>query len=283
MRILKLTGSTITISWEVDGTATNVGDVTIGIVDALGVVVVAAGTATVNNTDGTYSYIVSNSLTGNVADWTTTWTDTSTGDDLEVPVGVVGAHLFTEVAARAFDNDAFSNATTYPDSNISAARDRIADAFEDICGTSFISRYRTESLSGEGTRLLRLDEQHVTTVLTATVGGTAQTIADIVILQQPANRLWHTGAFWSYPTVADPLNVVVGYEYGHATVPTEIRLAALHVLRHELAESDIPDRATGITNEFGNIPLATAGMRGAWFGLPVVDSVLMRYEERAYA
>jgi hypothetical protein len=274
-RILKNTAASITTSWYVDGTATDVGDVTVGIVDSAGTTVVAAGAATTNNGDGTYTYAIANSLTGSVAEWTVTWTDVDSGDDLDTEVEVVGSHLFTEAQARAFDLSALSDASTYSDADIALARDRITDAFESICEISFVPRYAREQLPGTGTPILYVSKPKVSEVLSATIGGTAQTVSDIVVL--PGRGLHHTTTDWTAATRADPLNCVVAYEHGYTKPPGEITRAALIVLREQVVASDIPLRALGYSTEIGNVQLATAGMRGAWFGLPEVDAVLSRF------
>lgn len=66
-------------------------------------------------------------------------------------------------------------------------------------------------------------------------------------------------------------NVEVEYEQGLQPVPSEIRLAALRLLRDQLVKSPLDDRATSQAGEFGTFSLATAGRGGSDSGLPLVD------------
>ena len=99
-------------TWDVDGTATDVGDVTVGVVDGNGDTIVAVLTATTNNADGTYTYSLADQA--NPDQLTITWTRTNTGADLIDRLELVGNWLFTESQARAFQAKADATSALIP-------------------------------------------------------------------------------------------------------------------------------------------------------------------------
>jgi len=151
----------LTYTWYVDGTATDVGDVTIGVVDGNGDELVAALTATTNNADGTYSYSLAD--IPDVDSIALTWTRTDTGASLVNYREVVGAWLFTEAQARAFDAAALTNTSTYTDKLIVDERARIVEEFEQWTGRSWVPRYCRMVLSGTSGRRLSLADGHART------------------------------------------------------------------------------------------------------------------------
>lgn len=283
MSLLKNTGpTTLTQTWYVNGTPTDVGVVTIGIVDEAGTVVVTPGTATTNNTDGTYEYALA--VQTEVTWLTVTWTDTAS-QSLVSRVEVRGNHLYTEAAARAYYGSEFTSETTYPDSKIAAARDRTMDEFQQICGVSFVERHAREQLTGLGGRALEVKYPKVTSVISATVNSVAVTASNVLVVPQDSRTLWRTDGNWTRGTNTDPLNVTVEYAHGYTSVPGDIQRAALILLRHFLVADTtgggLSDRTVSLTDDVGTIRLATAdGGRGRWYGIPFVDTTLMRYNHQ---
>jgi len=278
--ILANTGThDITLTWYEDGTAVDVGTVTIGIVDEAGDTVVAAATAvTTDGADGTYMYRLATQT--QVNNLTITWTE-SGGEFISTRLEVRGNHLFTEAEARAFHGSDLTSATTYPDADIAAARDRIMDEFEQICGVSFVRRYARESVAGNGGRVLWLGRPHIRTLIGATVSGTSVTVANVVV-DPVVSQLTRTDGVWSSATVSSPVNVVVEYEHGHETVPGDIKRAALVLLRTHLVKDQVgaglSDRAVSLTDEVGTVRLSMPSPRfGQWYGIPFVDTTLRRY------
>ena len=278
--ILKNTGpTTLTKTWYVNGTPTDVGSVTIGIVDEAGDTVVTSGTATTNNNDGTYEYTLA--VQSQVNWLIVTWTDTAS-QSLVDRIEVRGNHLFTEAEARAFHGSELTNATTYPDADIAEARDRIMDEFQQICGVSFVERYERETIPGTGQRALAMEHPKIQSVISATVSGTAVSTANVVVLSPYGRRLWRTDGNWSRPTSSNPLNVTVEYSHGFDVVPGDIKRAALILVRHHLVKdtsgSGLSDRAVSLTDEIGTIRLSQPNARFQRpYGIPFVDTTLMRY------
>jgi hypothetical protein len=285
LTILRSTGpTTLTKKWYEDGTQSDAGVVTVGIVDAAGNTVVAAGTATTKGGSGsttTYTYTLA--IQTAVKRLTVTWTRTDTGAQLADTIEVVGAVLFTEVEARTFTvsgaQTPLSNSTSYPDATIAEARDRITGLFEQYCGVSFIPRSHHLETAGTGSRTLEIPHHRCIQVLNCTIGGVAQTAAQIIPLHNQ-RLLHHTTGIFTYPSDADPLNVHVTYEHGWPEPPLDVKRAALLLLLREIVPSDLPDRALSWSNQDGTFRLSTPGDYYPT-GLPTVDEVLNRYRYRS--
>lgn len=197
---------------------------------------------------------------------------------------VVGDVLFTLAQARAWDGGALGSKERYPDATVLEARDRVAEAFEDICGVSFGTRGTRETLDGTGgdtAWLSRMECQAVSAAATRDAGGTTWTA--LTASELADCLLWPNGklvreSLGTWP--AGSRNVRVDYTHGHARVPLEIREAALMVVRERLTGTDLPRNSLTQVNELGTFRLATPGERGAWFGIPVVDEALRRYRRR---
>lgn len=281
MSILVDTGpTTLTETWYVDGTPTDVGSVTIGIVDAAGAVIVASGTSTTTVGSGVYTYALA--VQADVKILTVTWT--AGGQSVVDSLEVVGGWLFTEAELRALYASDLANQATYPDARLAEARDRLADEFEHICAVSFIPRYRRQRLPGSGGYRLEVDRPKIRQVFTASVGGVAQTVGDL----EPDPLLpviYHTSSVWTAATVTDPLNVTVAYEHGYPTAPPDIKRAALMLARYQLTRdvtgAGVPAQASSWSDETGRYTAFGENDRtGRWYGLPFVDSTLRRYSLR---
>jgi hypothetical protein len=277
LTVLKNTGPiTLTKIWYEDGVQADAGDVTIAIVGEAGEVVQASTPATKNGTGATTTYTYSLAIQTALNRLHVTWTRTDTTAVVEDSIEIVGGRLFTIAEAQAFE---VSDQQT-PLSGLSAAtidehRTRISDLFADYCGVQFVPRYAREQLPGSGTSQLRIPDHRPISVLAASIGGTAQTVADIVAAWR-GPFLIHTTSIWSAPTSTDPRNVTVAYEHGFERVPGDIHRAALLMLLREAVRSSIPERALTQTTDLGTWRLAAPGPNTPT-GIPVIDEVLNRY------
>jgi hypothetical protein len=252
------------------------------VLDGAGAVLVAPTPATlVGGGSGRLRLALSPAQTAQVHDLTAMWTFTVGGASQSATTRhrVVGDVLFTLGEARAYDGGALANSATYSDAAILAARDRIADAFAEICGVAFGARYAREVLDGDGSESIRVGHQRVRSVLAVAVRGadgwtpfSPEELTDLLVY--PTGLLYRERR-GNFP--AGRRNIEVQYERGVQPVPAEIRLAALRLLRDQLVKSPLDDRATSQAGEFGTFALATAGRNGSYFGLPLVDEVLHRY------
>lgn len=286
--ILRGTAGVLDVVLSVDGVPTDP-DPSPGpqvtVVDAAGTVVITpALVIAVGGGSGKLRFIVTPDKTAQVDEWLATWTFTQGGVQQSVTTSprIVGDVLFTLAEARGYDGGALGSSATYPDAAILAARDRIADAFAQICEVPFGARYARELLDGDGSESVRVANQRVLAVRSIRVrnGATwtafsAEELADVIVY--PRGMLYRE-TLGTFP--AGRRNVEVAYEHGLQPVPAEIRLAALRLLRDQLVKSPLDDRATSQSGEFGTFALATAGRNGSYFGLPLVDEVLNRYRER---
>jgi hypothetical protein len=274
--ILVNTGpTTLTKTWYVDGTATDVGTVTIGIDDGDGNEIVAAGASVTDGSDGTYEYDVA--VQTAPKQLVVTWTS---GDQNQVDyLEIVGGWLFTEPELRAFYSSDLTSESTYPDAKIAEARDRITAAFEKHCGVSFVRRWRRETHSGDGSAILTVDRPYVSSVSVATVGGTdvSASVTNAPVLPY----LYRTSATWTHATQASPFNVVVSYVHGHQSVPGDIKRAAMIAARHELVKdtgAGVPETASSWNDATGQyVSFSPNDQTERWYGIPKVDSALREF------
>ena len=283
--ILRGTAGVLEVVLSVDGVPTDP-DPSPGpqvtVVDAAGnVVVTPALTIAVGGGSGKLRFIITPDRTAQGSEWLATWTFAQGGVQQSVTTShrVVGDVLFTLGEARACDGGALANSATYSDAAILAARDRIADAFAEICGVAFGACYASEVLDGDGSESVRVSSHRALAVRSIRIrsGATwtalsSDELADVIVYPR---GLLYRETLGTFP--AGRRNVEVVYEHGIQPVPAEIRLAGLRLLRDQLVKSPLDDRATSQAGEFGTFSLATAGRSGSYFGLPLVDEVLHRY------
>lgn len=270
------------------------------VVDAAGNAVASGDATVVGGSTGRLTFTLSPAETTQPNLLTVTWANVKLGSDDPITqvtsAEVLGELLFTLAEARAYDDAALSDASKYPDDTILRGRDLILDAFQRITWQSFGTRYEREVLDGPlgffdstygrglvtgALELKRQQVQRIRSIKERTVGTqtwTAYSQADLddVLLYPNGQIVRETrGAF-----AGGRLCIAVEYEHGWAPIPEEIRQAALRLLRSQLVSSNLPDRATSQSNEFGTFALAVAGKPGQWFGIPLVDSVIQRYRDR---
>lgn len=299
-RILRGTGDTIAATFSLDGAATDPGTVTVDFVTVDGTLDVTGASAAGTGTDER-AVTLTPAQTAQLDILALTWHATIGGVamDFATAAEIVGGHLFTVAEARAFGRQELASAAKYPTSAIVAARARIADAFEAICGVGFAPRYRRATIDGAcdtapwgystdpfalalgGGGGLALPDVRATAVRSVetraagTATWTAFTEDELagVILTPEGTLYRESGGAWP----PGRQNIRVGYEAGYATPPEDIRRAALILLVDQLVAKDLTNRALSQTTELGTFRIATAGERGSWFGLPMVDSVLDLY------
>ena len=270
MSILVNTGpTTLTKTWYV-------GTVTIGVVDGDGTEIVAAGTAVTDNADGTYQYAVP--VQTAPKELVVTWTSGTQNqvDYLEI----IGGWLFTEAELRAFYSSDLTSATTYPDAQLAEARDRIASEFEDICGVSFVRRWRRETHPGDGSAILNVDRPYISSVTVATVGSVD--VSGSVTVAPVLPYLYRTSSTWSAATQASPFNVTVSYVHGHQSVPSDVKRAAMILARQQLVKDvtgqGVPETASSWNDSTGQyVSFSPNDQTSRWYGIPAVDTVLRRY------
>lgn len=181
---------------------------------------------------------------------------------------------FTLAELRALPD--VSNSTTYPDATVEAAAARVVATIERVCQTSFVSRAVTGELHDGGCYEIALDKHWILSVTSATENGVA--VSDTLRLKHGLLRRFATGSYTPKAWLSGCDNIAVTYASGYSTTPpADIKDAALQATRYRLitkvSTASMNDRATSITNEFGNVNLSIASDRTP-FGLPEVDSVV---------
>ena len=277
MRVLKNTGpTTLTKTWYQDGVAADPGTMTVGAVDAVtGATIIASSTAVdTDNGDGTFAHALPVQSEVRLIDFTWTVGSESQTDRIEV----VGGWLFPIAELQAFHN---SDLSSYSVAELVKIRDGITDEFEEICGVSFVPRYRFEKHSGQGGYALQLNRPRIQEVLSMTISGTSKTASNYV--PDEVAPFIHATTDWFAPaTRSQPLNVEVAYRHGFETVPGDIRRAAL-VAAHERAKKDITGAGVPYTASSWNDGTGQYVSFGAnsstmrWYGIPEVDGVLRRF------
>lgn len=168
---------------------------------------------------------------------------------------------------------------SYPDTQVELARDWAEALIERVCGTSFITRTVTDVLSNCGEVSLVLSRPHVLSITSVTVDGVLLTGYTYTskggLLKRHA-----TGSYTPTAWTAGQDNITVVYEAGYsAACPVDLKVAAMMAVRDRVIQwrerSGKPsDRATSMTNEFGNISYSVAGEDHPT-GLPDADAVIM--------
>ena len=255
--------ATITFTAYSDGTQTDLGTITIGIVDANGDTVVASGTAVTDNSDGTYEYTVAKQSEPNFL--TATWS-VAGGADFTTYIDVQGSVLFNEAQLRGFDDQAISDTTAYTDAAIAETHQRVIERMEAFTGRAWVRRYNRMVLPGSGSRFLALELDKSVTAAGITLNrpgatqdiispvirandGAAVTVGNITVL--PGGILQRTDAAWTQAQSDSPLNVTIEYEYGQPYPVDAADRIGMLIARHWLVGSRIPSHASSFNDALG--------------------------------
>jgi hypothetical protein len=154
------------------------------------------------------------------------------------------------------------------------------ELIDSYCGTSFTYKAFSVRLDGNDQRAISTGVIYIATLTSVTVDDVAAATTGWG-LHEDGMVVRDTGSFASNIVGR---NVVVEGTAGFSVVaPAQIKNACLLVARQMVLDqvSRIPDGATSVTNEFGNISLAQPG--GLWkpTGLPQVNAILNRNRHRA--
>lgn len=281
MAILRGTGpTTLTKTWYVDGDPTDVGTVTVDVEDTDGNSIDTGG-ATTEPATGVYAYELA--VQDEAKELIVTW-DAGT-QQLVDRLRVTGGWLYTETEIREFyGSDLAAADADFTDAKLAATRDRITAEFERICEVAFVPTFRRETKPGTGSRVLQVQRPLINTIIQATIGGTAQTVADLAH-DGELPYIRHKNQLWSSPSTADPYNVTISYVHGHDSVPGDIQRAALILARQQILKdikgAGIPETASSFTDATGQyVSFAANDQSGRWYGIPAVDTVLRDYSMR---
>lgn len=269
---------TLTKTWAVNGTPTDVGAVTIGVVDGNGDEVVAAATATTNNADGTYTYSLADQA--NPDQLKVTWTRSDTSADLVDRIEVTGGLLFSEIQARTFkakaDADStvipLTSSTSYTDAMIADARTAVTDDLERWTGRGWIPRYARVEFKGNGSYVLDVEDgicrlsdgyrlnrpgrfNDIAVILSATDGGSD--VKSSVVVDEGQFR--RTDSPWTQSDVTDPFNITIEYVYGLPGIVNSADRMGLLLTVDRLVPSGVTDRALTVDSDYGTVRLVQPG------------------------
>ncbi len=279
-QVLRNTAETLTVTFYSGETGTDAdGAVTIGIVDETGATVVASGTSTTSSGSGVYTYDLAaqSNLKTLTATWSGTWGSAMTFDTHHE---VVGGWYATPAEVRNMDS-ILGEATTFPAADLVDAIDYSAAIIDDYTGASWVQRYHHFTLNGTDTDTIRVPVMFPTTLLSASINGSALSaskISEVALFDD--GTLQRKSDLWDYTTPGNL--VVIEVEAGVGTsAPNDIRWAARTLARFHLLEqvSKIPSQAISVQSEFGQIQLAQPGMNRP-SPLPDVNVILNRHRHR---
>jgi hypothetical protein len=245
--------------------------VTIEILKGDGTELVEAGTATT----GAYEYELTPAQTTDLDRLTARWTDAD-GQIVTTYHDVVGAHLISLAALRK--HEPLDDEATYPDEDLAEARDLASYALERACNRAFTRRYGRETVTAGGGRYLPLTARRVASVSAVFLGDEAveldgSIVADAAGYLDRPNGSWRSGARFT-------VEYIHGEEVADPRVSRAVALIAADILYSDALDgsgSGIPDRATSVNSDAGTFALVTAGVGGAAFQIPEVNSVVESY------
>lgn len=280
-QILRLTPTTLELLVYVDGSLTDLAaDPTLTVTDANGSTVTAGAVTKPSDTTGTYQATLAGQTDLNRL--TAVWVGKLGADDVTFTQSyeIVGNFLFAEnavrVATMSGNQTPLSDESLYPDVVIGRMRDLITDQFEQRTGRSWTRRYCRIEMPGTGTSKIDLWDGHprdsdgnetggpgrytdIRKIIKATVGGTAQTLADLVI---DGSRILHKNGTFTTGSASDPHNVVVEYEYGPDPVPHEANEHGIVMAIANLVASDVSAYASSFAGQDGTVSFSAFGL--AW-------------------
>lgn len=267
---------------------------TVVITDATGATIVPS-TAANHGTAGVFTY----SLPGqaDLTDLTVAWSAVFSGSTvIETDyAAIVGRRYFTLADARGSDTS-LASPERYSLADLERGRLEVEDEVETICDRAFVPRYRRAVLDGTGgTEIMLTDAPW------AELGRSAGDIRRIASATQAsqyggtATALTPTQLAACYVTAANTLrrtdgnvwvkgygNIVIEYEYGWSTPPSDLVHAMYTRLRDVLnrEKTGVPDRATSYTVPDGGT-YRIAQPEQYKTGIPSVDAAYARYSRRA--
>lgn len=161
------------------------------------------------------------------------------------------------------------------DERIEEMLDIVEARIEEIDG-AWVERSTTETLSGNGSARYWVSNGQCRAITSVKVDGVEEAVGDWTLA--PFGRLIAPSAIPKYALIE------ITYTHGADGPPADIVEAALRatatLLKHEenprISERTEAIVAEGMTINFANVPDAE---RGRPFGMPWVDSVIMRYQK----
>ena len=163
----------------------------------------------------------------------------------------------------------------YPSSLLDRARTSLENELDEAAGVSFTGKEFTVRVDGSGTTDLFLPVGRPRSISSVTVEGAALSATDLaaLIIDERGGVVinpvpWRLGR----------ANIVITGICGYQSAPGQVPFAVSKGVRYMLVDSPITDRAISTTNEDGTTSsLVVAGLRGAMFSIPELNSVISQY------
>lgn len=274
-RILRNRAATLTLTrYDQDGIAADAsGAVTVGVTRADGLVVKAAGTATVHGLTGIYTVTLTAAEVGaNVGQLTATWTDS--GGVSTTVVDVVGAYMVSVNEIRALPN--LSDTAKFANAELIAARRWFEDLAERHCNVAFVPRFRRVRVNGTGVSQLLPPDPMPIGLLSARTYTDATTytafdatdLADVLPAEGYLTR--STRGVWT----AGVENLVIEYEHGYQSPPSDIKAQALVAIRAQLLNDQVGRPMVSIADGAGGTTRYSMAGPDKPTGIDTVDEAL---------
>lgn len=274
---LQNTPAQLSATWYEAGVVVDPGAVTIKVDRDDATNLIPAGTATLGTGANARTYNLTAANTALLDRLTAVWTSPTKGT-LTTEVEVVGGFVCS-IADIDFALNKGGTAADYPLDQKLQARQVATEAFERECGVAFTPRYARKTLTVEGGLHLPLPTPRVLSVQAVSVDGTALTGTDLTDIAPDEPFGLYRPVGWARGT----RNTVVKWTHGHKTPPSDVSRAVGIIAASILADGPFDDRGFAVSDDGFGARLLTAGVGGAAFSIPEVQSTLARYRYVVFA
>lgn len=279
-RILKGAPATLrAVLVDQDGEADTTVDsgVTVTVTRLDGTVLVSAQPATV--ADGVATYALTAAQTGAGLDvLTAAWTHDSVVR-VTTRHEVVGRFWFAPSALLSIKGVEQALQSTPGEggtAGLVAARTWIESLIEQVTGVAWVPRVARDELDvPDGSTVVRLRHMRPRSLVSVSIDGTAETLADWTVDEWGGLRRVDGGTF----STSDARGLVVQYEHGFDAPPPALREAAIVAAADRIKRrvSTIGDRATQLSNDGVVINLGRFDPQHPT-GIPEVDAVILAHD-----
>jgi hypothetical protein len=270
-RVLRNVQATLDVTFYSAGTATDAdGSVTVDITRADGTAFATGAATTHPGPTGTYRYVLAPQT--NLEYFKLVWTGTfsSIVQKITTHTEIVGAFYVPLNDIRAIRG--LSSATDFPNAKLEEARQWFEDLAEGYCDRAFVPRFAIDRLDGDSTDTILLDRIEPRTILSAKVGGVAQT-GTLTWALHPTGRLVRDEGTFDEGS----RNVEIQYEYGADEPDFELRECALRAIQYRLLGDNLGLPAEAMSAAVDVRGPLTLGPQIGFTrptGIPEVDHVL---------
>lgn len=286
-RSLQSTPATLSVTFTVDGVATDPSPatVTVEILRADGTVLVAAGTSTGHTGVGTFAFSLTAAQTALLDTLTARWTSTNLGT-IVTTQEIVGGFVCSTADLRSL----FPDTAAYPNAVLHEMRNYAETSLENALGFALVPRYSYETINLRArTKFIRTAWPYIRSIRSVSVGGVAYTSTQLALLTTARSFVYGT---WPVSMEIDGEGgwstgiIKIGYEHGveaGGDLAIGARRASLAVANdYGGGVGSIDSRAETIVTVDGTIRLRGGGS-GSLFTAAGVDSWVQANREVSIA